>query len=131
MDDRVSQRLRIQPGEYVIDHLPQATVPPSTSDWLAVIRAPEGLTIVRPAQPADPAANRWVAFYSGQTAHGLDVPGMLAAVVNPLAQGELSVFVTSTYYADLVLVQADHALAAVEVLHRAGHIVENAADAPA
>jgi hypothetical protein len=56
---------------------------------------------------------------------------MLAAVVNPLAQGELSVFVASTYYADLVLVQADHALAAVEVLRRAGHIVENAADAPA
>ena len=131
MEYRVSQRLRIQPGEYVIDHLPQATVPPSTTDWLAAMRAPEGLTIVRPAQPADPAASRWVAFYSGQTAHGLDTPGMLAAVVNPLAQAALSVFVASTYHADLVLVQADHVQEAVEALRQVGHIVQNAAEDPA
>lgn len=131
MDDRVSQRLRIQSGEYVIEHLPQATVPPSTADWLALVRTPEGLTMVRPAKAEDPVGDRWVAFYSGQTAHGLDVPGMLAAVVNPLAQAALSVFVASTYHADLVLVQADRSREAAEVLRRAGHSVEDPASAQA
>ena len=126
MHDRVSQRLRIQPGEYVVEHLPEATVAPPTADWLALVRAPEGLTMVRPVKPEDPARDRWVAFYSGQTAHDLDVPGMLAAVVNPLAQAALSVFVASTYHADLVLVQAEHAQAATGVLRGAGHVVEDA-----
>jgi uncharacterized protein len=131
MHDRVNQCLRIQPGEYVIEYFPEAAVAPPTADWLALVRAPEGLTIVRPAKPEDPVRDRWVAFYSGQTAHGLDVPGMLAAVVNPLAQAALSVFVASTYHADLVLVQAEHAQAAIGVLRGAGHAVEDAADASA
>jgi uncharacterized protein len=124
MDDRVSQHLRIHPGEYVIEHVPHGTVPPPGADWLALVRAPEGLTIVRPAAAEEPAGGRWVAYYGGQTAHGLDVPGMLAAVVNPLAQAGLSVFVTSTYHADLVFVPAECRHEAAEILRRAGHMVQ-------
>jgi uncharacterized protein len=132
MDSRVSQHLRIQPGEYVIEHLSQGMVPPSSADWLALVRAPEGLTIVRrPAVSEEPAGGRWVAFYSGQTAHDLDMPGMLAAVVNPLAQAALSVFVTSTYHADLVFVQAERRHEAAEILRRAGHVVQDTVDASA
>jgi uncharacterized protein len=132
MDNRVSQHLRIQPGEYVIEHLAQGTVPPSSADWLALVRAPEGLTIVRrPAVSEEPAGGRWVAFYGGQTAHDLDMPGMLAAVVNPLAQASLSVFVTSTYHADLVFVQAERRREATEILRQAGHVVHDTLDAPA
>jgi hypothetical protein len=130
MDHGVSQHLRIQPGEYVIEHLSQGTVPPPDVDWLALVRAPEGLTIVRRhVVPDEPAGGRWVAFYSGQTAHGLDLPGMLAAVVNPLAQAALPVFVTSTYHADLVFVPAERQHEAAEILRRAGHVVQDTADA--
>ena len=132
VDNHVSQHLRIQPGEYVIEHLPQGTVPLSSADWLVLVRAPEGLTIVRrPAVSEEPPGGRWVAFYSGQTAHDLDTPGMLAAVVNPLAQTALSVFVASTYHADLVFVPAERRHEATEILRRAGHVVEDTADASA
>lgn len=131
VEDHVSQHLRIQPGEYVVEHLPQAAVPPSGADWLALVRAPEGLTIVRPAKPEDPADGRWVAFYSGQDAHDLDIPGMLEALVNPLAQAALPVFVTSTYHADLIFVQAGRRHEAAGILRRSGHVVQDAFGTPA
>jgi hypothetical protein len=126
MDHGVSQHLHIQPGEYVIEHFPQGTVPPSSADWVALVRAPEGLTIVRHlAGPDEPSGGRWAAFYSGQSAHDLDLPGMLAAVVNPLAQAALPVFVTSTYHADLVFVPAERRHEAAGVLRRVGHVVHD------
>jgi uncharacterized protein len=127
VDNRVSQHLHIQPGEYVIESLPQGTVPPSSSDWVALVQAPEGLTIVRhPAGADDRSGGHWTAFYSGQSAHGLDVPGMLAAVIDPLAQAALPVFVASTYHADLVFVPAERRHEAAEILRRAGHVVHDA-----
>jgi uncharacterized protein len=127
VDNRVSQHLHIQPGEYVIESLPQDTVPPSSADWVALIRVPEGLTIVRhPAGADERSGDRWAAFYSGQSAHGLDLPGMLAAVIDPLAQAALPVFVTSTYHADLVFVPAERRHEAAEILRRAGHMVHDA-----
>jgi hypothetical protein len=129
VDNQASQHVRVQPGEYVIEHLTQDTEPPSATNWLALIRAPEGLTIVRSATSSDePAVERWTAFYSGQTAHGLDMPGMLAAVVNPLAQAGLPVFVTSTYHADMVLVPTERAHEAAEVLRLAGHTISGGTD---
>lgn len=123
----MSQHLHLQPGEYVIESLPQGTVPPSSADWVALVRAPEGLTIVRhPAGPDERPGDRWAAFYSGQSAHSLDLPGMLAAVITPLAQAALPVFVTSTYHADLVFVPAGRRHEAAEILRRAGHVVQEA-----
>jgi uncharacterized protein len=84
-----------------------------------------------PAGPDEPSGGRWAAFYSGQSAHGLDLPGMLAAVVNPLAQAALPVFVTSTYHADMVFVPAERRHEAAEILRRAGHVVHDATAASA
>jgi uncharacterized protein len=128
MDDRAHQQLHLQPGEYVIDHLPQSTVPPPGADWVALVRAPEGLTIVRRPTGTEAAfRDRWAGFYGGQTAHGLHLPGMLAAVVNPLAQAAIPVFVTSTYHADLVLVPVERLAEAGETLRQAGHVVHDTA----
>jgi uncharacterized protein len=129
--DFVSQYLRVQPGEYVVELLPEGAVLPSGADWLALTRAPEGLTVVRPVRPDDPADRCWIAFYSGQAAHDLDVTGMLAALLNPLAEAAVPVFVTSTYHADLVFVQAWRRDEAAGTLRRAGHVIQDAADAPA
>ncbi|WP_067545084.1 ACT domain-containing protein [Nocardia crassostreae] len=113
-----SQRLRIVPSQFVVEHLPNSTFP-EDDEWIALVRAPEGLTVVREAPPwAD--GERWKGFY-GDDSHGLDQPGMLAALVGPLAEARISVFVASTYHADLVLVPEHRLDAAADALREAGH----------
>lgn len=72
-----------------------------------MVRAPEGLTVIREVGSQEPGhVERWTGYY-GDDAHDLDVPGMLAAVIGPLALDGIPVFVTSTFHADLVLVPYD------------------------
>ncbi|WP_249044735.1 ACT domain-containing protein [Crossiella equi] len=97
------------------------SVPPPGEEWLSIVRAPEGLTVVRAAGPGEDQA--WVALYSGDTAHDLDVPGMLAALLVPLRDAGVSVFVSSTFHADVVLVPEDRRADAVTALRAAGHEV--------
>ncbi|MBW8484448.1 ACT domain-containing protein [Actinomadura parmotrematis] len=116
----VPQHLRIVPSEFVVEHLPHATLP-EDDEWIALVRAPEGLTVVRDAPPFG-GATRWTGFY-GDAAHGLDQPGVLAAVVAPLAEAGVPVFVASTYHADLVLVPSPRVPDASAALKAAGHRV--------
>ena len=117
------QRLRILPGDFVVEHLTGDVQVPD-GEWLALVRAPEGLTVVRPARPEDDeGTERWSAFYGGDTAHGLDAPGMLAALLTPLAADEVTVFVASTFRADLVLVPAAMLPTAIAALQSAGHVI--------
>jgi hypothetical protein len=113
-----SRRLGWLPGRYAVTLAPDGAVP--DGDWLALVRGPEGLTVVRPAAPDD---ERWAALFEAAP-HGLDVPGMLAAVVGPIAAAGVPVFVTSTHDADLVLVPADRRDDAAEALRRSGIAVE-------
>lgn len=48
---------------------------------------------------------------------------MLAAVISPLAEAEIPVFVTSTYHADVVLVPKQRRDEALRALRAAGHEV--------
>lgn len=117
-----SQQLRLVPGCFAIEHLPAAVAPPS--GWIAQVRAPEGLTVVR--EVVDREAERgelWRALYGGESAHGLDLPGMLAALLEPLAAAAVPVFVASTFHADLVLVPEQAVERAVAALRAAGHTV--------
>ncbi|MFD0682866.1 ACT domain-containing protein [Actinomadura fibrosa] len=113
-----AQRLHIVPSRFLVEHLPNATFP-EDDEWIALVRAPEGLTVVREASPFT-EAERWAGFY-GEAGHGLDVPGMLAAIVGPLGEAGVSVFVASTYHADLVLVPEHRLDEAAGVLTDAGH----------
>ena len=120
-----AQRLRLVPGRFAVEHLPAAVAPPN--GWIAQVRAPEGLTVVREVvehENGDGAPGLWRALYGGDTAHGLDLPGMLAALLQPLAAAAVPVFVASTYHADLVLVPEADAERAVEALRAAGHTVD-------
>ena len=123
MTSAVGQRLRVLSGEFVVEHLAgDVQAPPG--EWLALVRAPEGLTVVRPARPEDgQGTERWSALYGGDTAHGLDAPGMLAALLTPLAAGQVPVFVASAFHADLVLVPSAKVPAAIAALQAAGHVV--------
>ncbi|MEW2356195.1 ACT domain-containing protein [Spirillospora sp. NPDC029432] len=118
-----SQRLRIVPSVFVVEHLPNATFP-DDDEWIAMIRAPEGLTLVREVPPFV-EAERWVGYY-GETAHDPSATGMLAALVGPLADAGVPVFVASTYHADLVLVPEHRVPAATAALKEAGHQVVEA-----
>jgi len=120
-----AQRLRLVPGRFAVEHLPAAVAPPN--GWIAQVRAPEGLTVVREVVEHEleaPGVGLWRALYGGDTAHGLDLPGMLAALLEPLAAAAVPVFVTSTYHADLVLVPEADTERAVAALRDAGHSVD-------
>src|SRR5690606_28837466 len=81
-DARPGRRLHVVPGRFAVEHLPHATFP-EDDDWIALVRAPEGLTVVREAPPfAGPEL--WAGFYGGED-HGLRVPGTPAEIVGPLA----------------------------------------------
>ncbi|GAB0103198.1 ACT domain-containing protein [Nocardia sp. JMUB6875] len=114
-----SQRLRIVPSQFAVDHLPNSTFP-EDDEWIALVRAPEGLTVIREA-PAWAEGEIWKGFYG--EAGGLDTPGTLAALVGPLAESSVPVFVASTFHADLVLVPAHRLEEAVSALRDAGHRV--------
>jgi len=111
--------LHVVPDRFLLAHVPGATFP-EDDEWVALVRAPEGLTVVRHASPWD-EAERWAGFYG--SAHGLDVPGMLASVVGPLADAGVPVFVASTFHADLVLVPETRLVEAGDALRDAGHAV--------
>ncbi|RFU37434.1 ACT domain-containing protein [Actinomadura logoneensis] len=118
-----AQILGIVPNQFVLEHLPNSVFP-EDDEWVALVRAPEGLTVLREAPP-HVEADRWVGFYGGATAHSLDTPGMLAAIVAPLAEARVSVFVASTYHADLVLVPEYKLEAATAALREAGHTIKS------
>jgi hypothetical protein len=71
--------------------------------------------------------DRWFGFYGGETSHNLDTTGMLAALVGPLAEAQIPVFVASTYHADLVLVPERKLDDATSALKAAGHEISRTA----
>ncbi|MEV0582320.1 ACT domain-containing protein [Nonomuraea sp. NPDC050310] len=108
----MSHRLGVVPSFFAVDHLPHATLP-EDDEWIALVRAPEGLTVVREAWSGE----RWVGLYGG-------APGGLAGMVGPLTDADIRVFVASTFHGDLVLVPEHRAKEAVRVLEDAGHRVD-------
>jgi hypothetical protein len=119
MPTPTDQRLRLLPEFHTVSLVDSsADAPLLDNSWRALVRAPEGLTVIRVVGP-DAGGPRWRAFY-GDTAHGLDVPGMLAAILVPLAGAGVPVFVASTFHADLVLVPVEAVDTAVDALRTAG-----------
>jgi uncharacterized protein len=116
-----AQRLRVLPTDFTINHVPgQARL--ADDLWFSVVRAPEGLTVIREDTGGHSADDAWTGLY-GDNGHSLDLPGMLAAVIGPLAAAAIPVFVTSTYHSDVVLVPRARRDEAVSVLRAAGHEV--------
>ncbi|MEV6401034.1 ACT domain-containing protein [Streptomyces sp. NPDC051907] len=113
-------RLRLLSTVFTVETLAGTQAPPR-GDWHALIRAPEGLTVVRDADADTAAGERWAGLYDADAGHGLDAPGLLASVIDPLAQAGVPVFAVSTYHADLVLVPEPRRGDAVVALAAAGH----------
>jgi hypothetical protein len=115
-----TQTLRVLPDTLVVERGRAGA--PVPEHWVALVRAPDGVTVVRPVRDDESPAEPWRAFH-GEAAHGLDLPGMLLAVIRPLSEAGLPVFVASTFDADLVLVPADRLDEAAGLLTAAGHDV--------
>ncbi|SDH74653.1 ACT domain-containing protein [Agrococcus jejuensis] len=115
----VPQVVEVLPGELVVEHDADPAAHVDAEGVVAIVRAPDGTTSIRAAVDAD--VERWVALWTGGTAHGLDAPGMTASIAAPLSAAGLAVFVVGTATADLVLVAADDRERALGVLSAAGH----------
>ena len=71
----------------------------------------------------DAAADAWMALWNGDAAHPPDATGMLAAIVAPLAAGNVPVWVAASFDGDIVMIPVDRMGEASELLRRAGHQV--------
>jgi uncharacterized protein len=117
------QCLRLLPATFTVSHHPEPVATPA-GDWWALVRTPHGVTVIAETHGAtdDTDGERWSGLHADD-AHGLDLPGMLAALVGPLAAAGIAVFVASTFHADLLLVPHSRRAEALGVLRRAGHTV--------
>jgi hypothetical protein len=118
-------------GELAICRLPaDAPAPalPARAPLFAIARTADELSIVCPAADAPPDARVEPGWRALQVAGPLDfaLTGVLAAIAQPLAQAGISIFATSTYDTDYVLVREIALDAAVEALRQAGHAVSGA-----
>ena len=107
-------------GRYVLERVVPGVEVAGDGEVLAVVRGPDGGACMRRRDAADDA---WVALWNGDEAHPPDATGMLAAIVAPLAAGNVPVWVAASFDGDLVLVPVDQVKEASELLRRAGHRV--------
>ncbi|NUS44977.1 MAG: ACT domain-containing protein [Mycobacteriaceae bacterium] len=110
------QRLHRVPSRFTVDHMPAATFP-EDDEWIALVRAPEGLTVVREASPWQQEDETWVGFYGDAAGPRAGLSGL----VEPLTAAGIPQFVASTYHADLVLVPESRRDDAAQALTAAGH----------
>jgi hypothetical protein len=112
------QTLRVLEGRYVLER--GASDVARAGEVLAVVRGPDGGACMRRQDAADDA---WVALWNGDEAHPPDATGMLAAIVAPLAAGNVPVWVAASFDGDIVLIPAAQVDQASDLLRRAGHRV--------
>lgn len=107
-------------GRYVLERAAPDLDVADHGEVLAVVRGPDGGACMRRQDAADDA---WVALWNGDDAHPPDATGMLAAIVAPLAVGNVPVWVAASFDGDIVLIPADQVDEAYELLRLAGHKV--------
>ncbi|HEX5299621.1 MAG TPA: ACT domain-containing protein [Streptosporangiaceae bacterium] len=107
-------------GRYVLERAVPGVEVARDGEVLAIVRGPDGGACMR---RQDAAGDAWVALWNGDEAHPPDATGMLAAIVAPLAAGNVPVWVAASFDGDIVLIPADRVDEASELLRRAGHRV--------
>ena len=115
-----AQSLRLLAGRFALARVSDAEEVLAGTDLLAVVFGPDGGAAMR---RDDAAEDGWVALWNGDNAHDPEATGMLAAIVAPLAAGQVPVWTAASYDGDLVLVPARRLTEAADVLRRAGHQV--------
>jgi len=101
--------------------LPEWTARPAA--FCSATRSPEELSVVCEAAliPEEvQSSGPWTAF-KVEDVLPLNMVGVLAALLGPLADAQISVFAVSTFATDYVLVRAEDRVAATHALKGAGH----------
>jgi hypothetical protein len=121
--------LTIQPGRLAVCQLPADAAMPA---WLAgakgfvsLSRTDEELSIVCPEDlvPADVKQEPGWRACKVEGPLGFGLTGIMASVLDPLADAKVSVFAISTYNTDYVLVKDAKVADAVAALRNSGHTV--------
>jgi hypothetical protein len=125
--------LGLLPNTYAVCRLNPSEVIPGwaiSGDILAIMRTPDEMSIVcaESALPEQPLTveGGWRIFKL-RGPFPFEMTGVLASVLNPLAEAGVSIFAFSTYDTDYVLVKDDQREKAIRALLEAGHHVEGAA----
>ena len=121
--------LSILPGQFGICKLPpDADIPEwsKNTELYSITRSKDELSVVCLSKdiPSDIQAERdWRALKIVGSLD-LSLTGILAALINPLAVAEISIFAISTYDTDYILVRENSLSKAVSVLKSEGHTID-------
>lgn len=122
--------LTLLPDQYAVCRFdPETAIPEwaTRGEVFCIMRTREELSILCAESfvPADGVLSErgWRAFkLTGP--FEFSMTGVMTSVLNPLAEAAISIFAISTYDTDYVLVKADQAAWAIDVLWAAGHTVD-------
>ena len=130
MGQRSSRRLTIQvlPGLFAVTKLAAAAPAPgwaSDGPFSSVTRTSDELSIVCPEEKVPPDVTSERGFRCLRVAGPLEfsMVGILASLLEPLAEAGVAVFVVSTFDTDFLLVKARDFEPAAFALERAGHAI--------
>lgn len=119
-------KFRRLPDTFAICRLaPDAPIPATIVDtpFVSISRTAEELSIVCPVSQV-PQNTRcelpWICFKL-EGPFPFSLTGVLASVIDPLAQSSIPIFAISTFDTDYVLVKKEWAASALETLLAAGH----------
>lgn len=128
-------KIRVLPGTFAVcrgasqEHAPP--VPPAAEFWCWTRTRDETSLVCE--EPLAPSAMRVEGGWRLLKLLGpfpFTATGILASVLNPLAEAGVGIFAISTFDTDYVLVKAAQLEIAREALRAAGHQVRDSADAP-
>lgn len=91
-------------------------------DLLGLIRTPRELTIICHEKDVPDAISKeggWCAFYIDEVLD-FDMVGVLATILNPLADAGITIYALSTYTTDYILIRREKLFVAQKVLTDAG-----------
>ncbi len=133
MTQPVSLTLIPLPHEFGVCQLsPADAMPPwaLTASFYAIIRTPEELSIVCPAEDIPPQVRAQKGWRALKVQGPLDfsLTGVLLALAQPLARDGISIFALSTYDTDYLLIPQQRWEQALDVLHKAGHRLKTTED---
>ena len=119
-------RIRLLPGALAVCKLPAGSpIPPwaISPPFFCITSTREELSLVCSAEVV-PSSVHWEGPWRAFQLEGpipFTLTGVLASVLNPLAENRVGIFALSTFDTDYVLVNAGDATVAASVLRGAGH----------
>jgi hypothetical protein len=122
--------LSIYADMFAICRLPPGGAPalPDAASFYSVTRTPNELSVICPEHlaPTGAAVDGGWRCLGIHDNFGLDTPGILLSVLQPLSEAGISVFAVATFATDHILVRAEQIARVTKLLIEAGHEVTSA-----